>query len=97
MLGARTASEIAATTKRFSELLLIKNTPHRVVGPRSSDHLERQSRGCRGLLPSFKGCNLITFFQVTAENWLEIPAGTGTLAPCHCLLSELWSRSQVEI
>jgi len=24
MLGARTASEIAATTKRFSELLLIK-------------------------------------------------------------------------
>jgi hypothetical protein len=33
--------------------------------------------------------------RVTAGNWLEIPAGRGTLAPCHCLLSELWSRSQV--
>jgi hypothetical protein len=30
MLGAITANEIAAITKRFSELLLIRKSPHRV-------------------------------------------------------------------
>ena len=96
MLGARTASEIAATTKRFSELLLMYILLIELIGPRSSDLVVRQSRGSAGLLPSYKGCSLITFLGVATENWLEILAGTGTLAPCHCLLSELWSRSQVE-
>ncbi len=97
MLGARTASEIAATTKRFSELLLMYILLIELIGPRSSDLLASKSRGYRGLLPSYKGCSLITFLGVATENWLEILAGTGTLGPCHCLLSELWSRSQVEI
>jgi uncharacterized membrane protein YfcA len=53
MLGARTASEIAATTKRFSELLLIYVLLIELIGPRSSDLVAHQSRGCRGLLPSY--------------------------------------------
>ncbi len=95
MLGARTASEIAATTKRFSELLLMYILLIELIGPRSSDLVVRQSRGSAGLLPSYKGCSLITFLGVATENWLEILAGTGTLAPCHYQRSELWSRSQV--
>jgi hypothetical protein len=62
MLGAITASETAATNKRFSELLLMYVLLIEILGPPSTDHLEHQSRGWSALLPSQEGFVLITIF-----------------------------------